>query len=44
MAAGPVAHEGPGLAAFPYQRIEWYPGDRREHLEVRTDTSAWETE
>jgi hypothetical protein len=24
-------HEGPGLPEFPYQRIIWYPGDRREY-------------
>lgn len=23
-------HEGPGLAEFDYQRIVWFPGDRRE--------------
>jgi hypothetical protein len=37
------AHEGPGLARFPYQRVQWYPGDRREYEEhERLDTSAWE--
>lgn len=24
-------HEGPGLPEFSYQRIEWFPGDRREY-------------
>jgi hypothetical protein len=23
-------HEGPGLPEFPYQRVIWFPGDRRE--------------
>ena len=23
-------HEGPGLPEFDYQRIQWFPGDRRE--------------
>jgi hypothetical protein len=25
-------HEGPGLPEFPYQRITWLPGDRREYV------------
>jgi hypothetical protein len=25
-------HEGPGLPQFPYQRISWLPGDRREYV------------
>jgi hypothetical protein len=25
-------HSGPGLSEFPYQRIEWQPGDRREFV------------
>lgn len=29
VAAG-TNHQGPGLAQFDYQRIEWQPGDRRE--------------
>jgi len=35
-------HEGPGLASFPYQRLSWEPGDRREYETTRTDDSAWE--
>lgn len=26
-------HHGPGLPEFPYQRISWAPGDRREFHE-----------
>jgi hypothetical protein len=37
-------HEGPGLAEFPYQRIEWLQGDRRELINLeRDDEHAWET-
>lgn len=35
-------HEAKGLAQFPYQRIEWMPGDRREYESDRTDDHAWE--
>jgi hypothetical protein len=28
-------HDGPGLAEFPYQRVNWPAGDRREY------TGAW---
>jgi hypothetical protein len=36
------SHEGNGLSQFPYQRIQWYPGDRREFETDREDESAWE--
>lgn len=35
-------HVGKGLAEFPYQRIEWLPGDRREFITERDDEFAWE--
>ena len=35
-------HVGRGLPAFPYQRIMWLPGDRREFKTERTDEYAWE--
>lgn len=35
-------HHGKGLAAFPYQRIDWMPGDRRERFTDREDEYAWE--
>lgn len=35
-------HEGMGLIAFPYQRIAWLAGDRREYETDRDDTHAWE--
>jgi len=35
-------HEGPGLAEFPYQRVQWLSGDRREFLTDRDDKAAWE--
>jgi hypothetical protein len=35
-------HIGRGLAAFPYQRIEWFAGDRREYQTDREDANAWE--
>jgi len=28
---GDQEHEGPGLPQFPYQRITWQAGDRREY-------------
>lgn len=28
---GDAAHEGPGLAIYPGQRIQWISGDRREY-------------
>ena len=37
-----LLHEGRGLAQFPYQRIEWLPGDSREYLSERDDVFAWE--
>lgn len=40
--AGPIAHEGPGLAQFPYQRVRWFPGDRREYRTERADPASWE--
>jgi hypothetical protein len=37
-------HEGPGLAEFPYQKVNWFTGDRREYQTGREDASAWEEE
>lgn len=37
-----LLHEGPGLAEFPYQRISWLPGDRREYETDRDEPAAWE--
>lgn len=34
-------HEGKGLKKFPYQRITWFKGDRREFLTERADEYAW---
>lgn len=39
---GYSSHEGHGLAEFPYQRIEWFPGDRRTFLTDRDDIASWE--
>ena len=35
-------HEGRGLAEFPYQRISWLAGHRREFTTDRDDEHAWE--
>jgi len=35
-------HMGLGLAEFPYQKIEWFAGDRREFHTERRDHFAWE--
>jgi hypothetical protein len=35
-------HQGKGLSKFPYQRIDWMPGDRREFESDRDDEFAWE--
>jgi len=35
-------HEGKGLAQFDYQRMSWFPGDRREYRSDRPDECAWE--
>ena len=37
--AGP--HEGKGLRSFPYQRIKWFQGDRREFITERKGEYAW---
>jgi hypothetical protein len=37
-----AGHEGRGLAEFPYQRIRWLRGDRREYETERDDVHAWE--
>lgn len=37
-----LAHLGRGLIRFSYQKIEWFPGDRREFETERTDDHAWE--
>jgi hypothetical protein len=39
----PASHIGKGLKEFDYQRIEWFPGDRREYETDREDEFAWET-
>ena len=38
-----LSHEGKGLAQFPYQRVEWWPGDRREYRTDRPDPYSWAT-
>jgi hypothetical protein len=35
-------HEGRGLVQFPYQRISWFEGDRREYQTERENKNAWE--
>lgn len=35
-------HMGKGLAQFPYQRIEFFDGDRRIFETDRDDEYAWE--
>lgn len=35
-------HIGRGLAEFPYQKVSWYAGDRREFETDRDDEHAWE--
>lgn len=35
-------HTGKGLKEFPYQRITWFVGDRREYPTHRDDEFAWE--
>jgi hypothetical protein len=35
-------HNANGLKDFPYQRINWFAGDRREFRTERTDEYAWE--
>ncbi len=37
-----LAHKGRGLEEFSYQRVEWFPGDRREYETDRSDDFAWE--
>ena len=32
LAMGDEMHQGPGLPQFPYQRISWQSGDRREYV------------
>jgi hypothetical protein len=41
-AHGDPSHEGSGLSQFPYQKIQWFPGDRREFETDREDLFAWE--
>lgn len=36
-----ATHEGPGLAEFPYQRVSWFAGDRREFETDRDEPHAW---
>jgi hypothetical protein len=43
-ATGQWFHQGRGLPQFPYQRIDWMPGDRRETESDRDDEFAWEKE
>lgn len=38
----PTSHIGKGLEEFPFQRIEWFSGDRREYETDRDDEFAWE--
>jgi hypothetical protein len=35
-------HEGRGLREFPYQKIEWLSGDRREYRSASRLPFAWE--
>lgn len=37
-----AGHIGRGNPEFPYQRIHWFPGDRREFTTARDDLYAWE--
>ncbi len=39
---GGYGHEGKGLKQFPYQRIEWFPEDRRAFKTDRDDAFSWE--
>jgi hypothetical protein len=34
-------HQGRGLQEFPYQTIEWIPGDRREYTTELDHDYAW---
>ena len=38
----PGSHAGRGLEWFPYQHIEWFPGDQREYQTDRVDEHAWQ--
>lgn len=37
-------HEGPGLPEFPYQRVAWLAGDRREFTTTIESNTSWEQE
>ena len=37
-------HIGRGLDVYPFQRVRWLPGARREFMTERTDWYAWEAE
>lgn len=37
-----LEHQGHGVSQFPYQRVHWQAGDRREYLTDRADQFAWE--
>lgn len=38
---GSARHEAGGLAQFPYQKVNWFRGDRREFLSDRDDVNTW---
>lgn len=37
-------HAGPGLEQFPYQKVVWFTGDRREYMTQVDLPHAWELE
>jgi hypothetical protein len=42
--AGVGQHIGRGMEAYPYQRVQWWPGDRREFTTERNDRFSWEVQ
>jgi hypothetical protein len=37
-------HIGRGLEIYPFQRVRWFPGDRREFTTERNDRFSWEVQ